>query len=117
MLTLCAMALVGTTLAQNALLSFVQAQNLQTAQQNCSKSDIKNLASFRKPGESFSCTEGDMQWDCIVKTSGYQCIVDVKTSPIPSGKIVTARSIGAAVSASSVYGGIYSIANGKINGD
>ena len=119
MLALCAMTLVGTTLAQNALLSFVQAQNLQTLKQNCSQSDIKNLASFRKPGESFSCTEGDMQWECIVKTTGYSCYLDVKTSPAPSGIVVTARSLGATVSASSSYGpssyGEYSLENGKIN--
>jgi hypothetical protein len=69
----------------------------------------------KTPGTPFSCNEDGIEYDCVVKNYGYQCIVDAKTPKLDRTKKIAARSIGANVSASSEYSNFYSIKNGVIN--
>ena len=67
------------------------------------------MASIRSPGDQFDCIEGLTQWSCVVKKVGYSCTfqdnqsVDPPSPPKPPGKIVTARSLGANITASSGF--------------
>ena len=63
-----------------------------------------------------------MQWECNVKKVGFACHVEDAGQPAPkpivpsTGTRVTARSKGASVTASAVFGGVYNLANGVIDG-
>ena len=140
-LSLCTLAMVGTAAAQNSLFSFARNKMMENHDVSlnlwddefCNKEELKKLASNKQPGEEFDCIpkeEGYLPWHCKADgKGGYEyCVGGNKHlalfSPQPvalvSGDLVTARSKGAVVDASSEgdIGGYYSpIRNGVLEGN
>ena len=117
-LSLCTLSMVGTAAAQNRLFSFARNKMMENHEvsldmwddPSCSTADLKNLAAGKRPGEEFDCItkELSLTWHCLVTTDPEPyCLMgspDHLASPnlvaLASVNLVTARSKGAVVSAS-----------------
>ena len=116
-LSLCTLAMVGTVAAQNSLFSFARNKMMENHDISlnmmddftCSTADLKKLASGKRIGEEFDCIKKVMgvsiTWHCIVTADRPYCQnSNEHLAPylvaLVSGNLVTARSKGAVVSAS-----------------
>jgi hypothetical protein len=117
-LSLCTLAMVGTAAAQNRLFSFARNKMMDNHEvslnrwddHSCSTTDLKNLAAGKRPGEEFDCItkELSLMWHCLVTTDpepfclmeGRDHLASPNLNASASVNLVTARSKGAVVSAS-----------------
>ena len=117
-LTLFTLAIVGTASAQNPLFSFASNKmrgnhdiSLASTAKGCTYDELKQAGSFKPLGQEFDCIKEGYTWHCkpLKDVNGYWCqggdkhtaLFTPKPLSLRSSQIVSARSKGAVVSASS----------------
>jgi hypothetical protein len=116
--TLFTLAIVGTASAQNPLFSFASNKmrgnhdvSLASTAKGCTYDELRLAASYKPSGQEFDCIKEGFTWHCkaLKDVNGYWCqggdkhtsLFTPKPLSLASSQIVSARSKGAVVSASS----------------